>query len=188
MTKLRIKGWRSTSAPGVTLSNFTDNEQDAGQVLSVRDGAMHASTKSSLVKMTGADRRFFMIAPVLASLWLTSCITPQGDRSTKLNSASTATSRNIGGDGGQGAGSETGSAFAVGNRSVADAGGQGDGFGSFGRRVALVIGNSDYSNDIGRLANPSRDAFRHCRRAGEHRVRSQSLAGRQSRTDDEGGS
>ncbi|MGI9450944.1 MAG: caspase family protein, partial [Geminicoccaceae bacterium] len=33
-----------------------------------------------------------------------------------------------------------------------------DAFGPSSRRVALVIGNSDYSNDIGRLANPTRDA------------------------------
>ncbi len=153
MMKSRKKGWRLRGAPHATIFGLSDNKHNVGKVLSVGEGAMYASKKSSLVKKMNLGSKTFIIAPVLASLWLTSCITPQGGRSEQLNLAG----RNLGNDGFQNGGdTKSGTVF------VADGSGKNgidpNAFASTIRRVALVIGNSDYSGNIGKLANPTRDA------------------------------
>lgn len=115
----------------------------------MKNNADYISHQSGSVGKKRAGRKFLTLASALVSLWLTSCVAPPpaDARSDKLSAAFEATGRSIGDSGVQnGAGQVGGGKNSVGE------------FETFNRRVALVIGNSDYSNDIGRLANPTRDA------------------------------
>ena len=124
---------------------------------------MHTSKKTSSIEKMNNESKLFVIAPVLASLWLTSCITTQNGRSDQLNAASlNVADRGVNGGATGGVDTRSNSSFENAELRYAERsdqrGGDTRALGSTSRRVALVIGNSDYSNEIGRLANPTRDA------------------------------